>query len=158
MFNILFVCTGNICRSPLAEGVMRHILRRDKLHKSVTVDSAATHAYHVGEPPDNRAIAAAGRRGIDLTGLVARKIMRDDFKTQDLIIALDEEHYQILRRMQPENSRAKLHMMLEFAPQQDELDVPDPFFGGDAEFEHALDLIVDASAGLLQRLPAYLDR
>lgn len=137
---------------------MRQIITRNKLHKSVTVDSAATHAYHVGEPPDNRAIAAAGRRGIDLTGLVARKIMRDDFKTQDLIIALDEEHYQILSRIQPANTHAELHMMLEFAPHQDELNVPDPFFGGDAEFEHALDLIVDANAGLLKRLPAYLDR
>lgn len=158
MFNILFVCTGNICRSPLAEGVMRHILRRDNLHMSVTVDSAGTHAYHVGEPPDPRAIAAAGRRSIDLGGMVARKIGRDDFTAQDLIVALDGGHYHILHRMQPSGSRAELRMMLEFAPQQKERDVPDPYFGGDADFEHALDLIVDASEGLLEQLPEYLDR
>ncbi len=158
MFKILFVCTGNICRSPLAEGVMRHILRRDDLHDSVMVDSAGTHAYHVGEPPDRRAIAAAGRRGIDLSGQVARNIGREDFTTQDLIVALDEGHYHILHRMQPTGGRAELRMMLEFAPQQEERDVPDPYFGGDADFEHALDLIVDASEGLLERLPEYLDR
>lgn len=157
MFNILFVCTGNICRSPLAEGVMRHIVRRDNLHNSVTVDSAGTHAYHVGEPPDARAIAAAGRRSIDLGGMFARKIGRDDFATQDLIVALDGEHYDILRRMQPSGSHAELRMMLEFAPQQAERDVPDPFFGGDTDFEHALDLIVEASEGLLEQLPEYLE-
>lgn len=158
MFNILFVCTGNICRSPLAEGVMRHIVRRAKLHDAVTVDSAGTHAYHVGEPPDVRAIAAAHRRGIDLGGMAARKIQREDFATQDLIVALDEGHFDILHRMQPNGAHAAVHMMLEFAPRLEERDVPDPFFGGDAEFEYALDLIVEASEGLLERLPTYLDR
>lgn len=158
MFNILFVCTGNICRSPLAEGVMRHIVARENLHESVTVDSAGTHAYHVGEPPDGRAIAAAQRRAIDISGQFARKIRRGDFTNQDLIVALDEGHLDILRRMKPSEAYAELRMMLEFAPQQEERDVPDPYFGGDADFEHALDLIVDASEGLLERLPAYLDR
>ncbi len=157
MSRVLFVCHGNSCRSPLAEGVMRHILRRDNLHESVTVDSAGTHAYHVGEPPDARAIAAAHRRSIDLSGLVARKIGRGDFTAQDLIVALDGGHYHILHRMQPAGGRAELRMMLEFAPQQEERDVPDPFFGGDADFEYTLDLIVEASEGLLERLPEYLD-
>jgi protein-tyrosine phosphatase len=149
---ILFVCMGNICRSPTAEGVVRRLLAERAPDLRVQLDSAGTHAYHVGEPPDARAIAAAGRRSIDLSKLRARRVQPEDFERFDLILAMDRENLSRLRELQPGQSTAQLRLMLEFAPDAALEEVPDPYYGGVAGFEQVLDLLEDAAEGLLQAL------
>ncbi len=135
---------------------MRHKLARAGLDAAVTVDSAGTHAYHSGEPPDPRAISAAKRRGIDLSGLTARCIEPRDFDAHDLIVALDGGHYHTLKRMELPDARAELCLMMDFAPGAAKRDVPDPYYGGAAGFESVLDMIAAASDGLLEKIRAML--
>jgi protein-tyrosine phosphatase len=151
---ILFVCMGNICRSPTAEGVFRKLVQERAPHIQVEIDSAGTHAYHVGEPPDRRAIAAAERRGIDLSGLRARMVDEGDFESFDLLVAMDQLNREVLLDRSPDEYRDRIRLMLEFAPSTDIDDVPDPYYGGPVGFEHVLDLVEEASKGLLDELLA----
>ena len=149
--SVLFVCMGNICRSPTAEGVFRHHAEQAGLIESLHIDSAGTHAYHVGEPADHRAQAAAERRGISLEGIYARRVKSDDYERFDYILAMDEDNLARLRRDSPEEHQRKLRLFLEFA-ETHEREVPDPYYGGTAGFEHVLDLVEEASRGLLEAL------
>ncbi len=149
--NILFVCMGNICRSPTAEGVFRHYVNEAGLGESIEVDSAGTHAYHVGESPDRRAAAAAQKRGISLDGIQARRVADEDYERFDHIIAMDEDNQAILLDRAPDEHRAKVSLFLEFA-ELPEREVPDPYYGGAAGFERVLDLVEAASRGLLETL------
>jgi len=151
---ILFVCMGNICRSPTAEGVFRKLVQQRAPHLQVEIDSAGTHAYHVGEPPDRRAIAAAARRGIDLSGLRARMVNDSDFEGFDLLVAMDKLNREVLLDRSPDEYRGRVRLMLEFAPTTDVEDVPDPYYGGPVGFEQVLDLVEEASKGLLDELLA----
>jgi protein-tyrosine phosphatase len=154
---ILFVCLGNICRSPTAEGVMRHVLREAGLEDRIEVDSAGTGGWHVGAPPDERATAAARNRSIVLDG-AARKFAPADFDEWDLILAMDEENRGDLLALAPgEEARGKVRMLREFDPASEgaaDLDVPDPYYGGDEGFEHVLDLVEAATRGLVEELRA----
>lgn len=149
---ILFVCMGNICRSPTAEAVFRDVVRRHGQGLDVVVDSAGTHAYHVGEPPDSRAIEAARRRGIAMEHLRARLVTREDFLSFDHVLAMDEQNAEHLQRLAPAGHRATLRLFMEFAPETGRLDVPDPYYGGESGFEQVLDLVEEASRGLLASL------
>lgn len=151
---LLFVCLGNICRSPTAEGVMRELLRRERVD-GVEVDSAGTGAWHVGEPPDARATEAADRRGIELSG-TARQVTTADFGRFDLLLAMDRENLRVLRRLAPdEQARSRVRLLREFDPAAEgraELDVPDPYYGGARGFDEVLDMVQAACAGLLAQL------
>ncbi len=148
---VLFVCMGNICRSPTAEGDFRHHVEAAGLSDNIEIDSAGTHAYHVGEPPDRRARAAAERRGMSLEGIRARRVSTTDFERFDYIIAMDEDNLYRLRKEAPDNHSAELRLFLDFAAGV-ETEVPDPYYGGTAGFERVLDLVEDASRGLLEAL------
>ena len=149
--SVLFVCMGNICRSPTAEGVFRYHVEGAGLAEHIEIDSAGTHAYHVGEPADRRARAAAERRGMSLEGIRARRVSTDDFERFDYILAMDEDNLARLEDEAPEEYRHKLRLFLEFA-QNGEREVPDPYYGGAAGFERVLDLVDEASRGLLETL------
>jgi protein-tyrosine phosphatase len=155
---VLFVCTGNICRSPTAEGVLRKLAADAGLAHRIVVDSAGTHGYHAGEAPDARSQTHARRRGYDLSRLRARRFTREDFHAFDLILAMDREHHAILARLAPPSATQKLRLMLEFARRPGGDEVPDPYYGGPDGFELVLDLIEDAAAGLLDHLKAELVR
>lgn len=152
---MLFVCTGNICRSPTAEGVFRAAAERQQLR--VHVDSAGTHGYHVGEPPDRRATEHARRRGYDLTGSRARQLVRRDFEEFDLVLAMDRGHLRFMERICAPQFRHKLKLFLDFAGLND-ADVPDPYYGGSDEFEQVLDMAEAASGGLLDHVRVHLLR
>jgi len=149
---VLFVCLGNICRSPTAEAVFRELLRREAAGLAVEVDSAGTHGYHAGEPPDARAIAAAARRGIDMSDLRARMVEAADFERFDLVLAMDEQNLRRLHRLAPAGYRQRARLFLEYAPDLGRRDVPDPYYGGETGFEEVLDLVEAASRGLLAAL------
>lgn len=149
---ILFVCMGNICRSPSAEGVFRHLLGTRAPQLRVEIDSAGTHDYHVGRPPDRRSVAAAQRRGVDLSALRARTVRDEDFSYYDLILAMDEENLQLLRQRAPAASLQRIRLLMEFAPTAFARHVPDPYYGGAQGFEEVLDLLEEAAEGLLQDL------
>jgi protein-tyrosine phosphatase len=149
---ILFVCLGNICRSPTAEGVLRHLLATEAPGLSVEVDSAGTGDYHLGEPPDLRSQRAAKRRGIDLSGLSARQVSRRDFDDFDLILAMDRKNLRDLNAIKPAGSRAQVRLFLEYAGESGVAEVPDPYMGDAADFEHVLDLVTSASRRLIARL------
>jgi len=148
---VLFVCMGNICRSPTAEGVFRFHAEQAGLAGRLHIDSAGTHAYHSGEPPDRRARAAAERRGMSLEGIRARRVSADDYDCFDYIIAMDQDNLERLREEAPEEHLARLCLFLEFGD-VDETEVPDPYYGGSAGFERVLDLVEEASRGLLETL------
>ena len=152
MRSVLFVCTGNICRSPTAEGVFRKLVADAGLAHAIHADSAGTHGYHAGEPPDTRAQAVARARGYDLSGIKARRIGSEDFSAFDLILAMDRDHHEILARLAPRPARHKVGMMLAYARRAKTLDVPDPYYGGPEGFALVLDLIEDAAEGLLASL------
>jgi protein-tyrosine phosphatase len=148
---ILFICLGNICRSPAAEGVLRALAAREAPELPLDVDSAGTAGYHVGEPPDARMREAAARRGYDLSTLRARVVEAGDFERFDLILAMDEENLQVLRRRAPGHAHERLRLFLEFAPESG-TEVPDPYYGGAKGFEEVLDLVEAAARGLLAHL------
>jgi len=150
--SVVFVCTGNICRSPTAEGVFRKLAADAGLAERILVDSAGTHGYHVGEPPDPRTREAAARRGYDLSPLRARKFERRDFERFDLVLAMDRDNQAILARLAQPSRGHKLRMMMEFARNFGEIEVPDPYYGGPLGFERVLDMLEDASRGLLEML------
>jgi len=150
--SVIFVCTGNICRSPTAEGVFRKMVADAGLAERISVASAGTHGYHVGEPPDPRTQAAALRRGYDLSGQRARKFERENFHRFDLVLAMDREHHAILARLAQPSSDHKLQMMMRYARRFGEIDVPDPYYGGGEGFERVLEMLEDAAQGLLEAL------
>jgi low molecular weight protein-tyrosine phosphatase len=149
---ILFVCLGNICRSPTAEGVFRAIAARDAPELAIEVDSAGTAGYHIGEPPDARTRQAALRRGYDLSALRARIVEPRDFENFDLILAMDRENLNVLRHRAPVHAHERVRLFLEFAPDATVTEVPDPYYGGPNGFEEVLDLVEAATHGLLQHL------
>lgn len=150
---VLMVCTGNICRSPTAEAVLRHKLERAGLDRLVEVDSAGIVDFHVGSPPDRRAVAHGARRGYDLSKLRARLVTAADFERHDLLLAMDGDHVDYLSERCPEPLRPRIRRLLEFSPgRADELDVPDPYYGAPAGFERVLDLVEVACDGLVLHL------
>ena len=152
MVKVLFVCTGNICRSPTAEGVFRKLVAGAGLNHAVVIDSAGTHGYHVGEPPDERSCAAALKRAIDISAQRARRVSRADFAEFDLILAMDRGHYRALRAMAPPQAAERVRLFLDYAPELGVEDVPDPYYGGPDGFEDVLDLIETAAERLLDDL------
>jgi len=150
--SVVFVCTGNICRSPTAEGVSRKMIEAAGLSDKIIVDSAGTHGYHVGEPPDLRTQEAAARRGYDLSALRARKFVREDFRRFNLVLAMDRDNHALLSLMAGAAGKPKLQMMMQYARRFKEQDVPDPYYGGPSGFERVLDMIEDAVQGLLDSL------
>ena len=150
--SVLFVCMGNICRSPSAEGVFRKMAEDAGLADRVEVDSAGTHAYHVGHPPDRRAIDAAARRGFSLDDIRARRIHEDDYLRFDYIVAMDQLNLHIIRENALEEHSAEINLFMEYAEDSNEAEVPDPYYGGTAGFEKVLDLLEEASKGLLAAL------
>lgn len=140
---------GNICRSPLAHGLFEHLVNEAGLGEHIEVDSAGTHAYHVGEPPDPRSQETAGKRGIDLSVQRARKALAEDFHTFDYVLAMDRDNYALLREICPDDQTHKLSLFLEFAAELPESEVPDPYYGGASGFERVYDLVDAASRGLL---------
>ncbi|WP_341704855.1 low molecular weight protein-tyrosine-phosphatase [Ferrovibrio sp.] len=151
LWSVLMVCTGNICRSPTADGLLRHALHEAGLQDLVLVDSAGTHGYHVGEPPDPRSVATARQYGVDLAPLRARKVAADDFTRFDRILAMDQGHLQILQKLcpQPEHSRLKLY--LDYAPRFGR-EVPDPYYGGPEGFEAVWQMCMAATAALMTEI------
>jgi protein-tyrosine phosphatase len=149
---VLFVCMGNICRSPSAEGVFRRVLSERAPHLAVEVASAATHDFHSGSPPDQRAIEAARRRGVDLSSLRARHVEARDFEYFDLILAMDDHNVRDLHARAPEHLRQRVRLVMDFAPSAHARAVPDPYYGGPQGFEEVLDLLEEAAAGLLSEV------
>lgn len=151
-FHILMVCMGNICRSPTAEGVFRQRLLESGLAHRIIVDSAGTHGYHIGEPPDRRAREAAAARGYDLSRLIGRQVSVQDFHDFDLILAMDWANLTHLEQMCPPQQRHKLRLFLSYSRRYPGQEVPDPYYGGRDGFERVLDMIEDAADGLIERL------
>lgn len=152
MVKVLMVCMGNICRSPMAHGYFEHLVRQAGLEQQIQVDSAGTHAYHVGNPPDTRAQQTAQRRGIDLSAQRARKTLREDFHAFDYVLAMDRDNHALLAELCPEGQEHKLRLFLEFAPQLGEREVPDPYYGGAEGFERVFDMVEAAAQGLLAEI------
>jgi len=149
---VLFVCMGNICRSPTAEGVFSSLLRNKKNEDQIIVDSAGTHAYHIGDAPDLRAQKAAKDRNIDLSSQRARKVVLGDFEDFDYILAMDAENHEILMQSCPDQYKYKIRYFLDYAPHLDTREVPDPYYGGKYGFERVLDMVENASDGFLESL------
>lgn len=150
---VLFVCLGNICRSPTAEGVFRHLLNASGLADKIYVDSAGTHAYMAGSAPDPRSQATALRRGIDLSDLSARRITEADFIEFDYVLAMDRENMgDLLDECENPALRNRVRLFLDFAPHLSEREVPDPYYGGAGGFDRVIDMIEAASQGLLSHL------
>jgi protein-tyrosine phosphatase len=145
---VLFVCMGNICRSPTAEAVFRHMVEQGPLKGKVDIDSAGTHGYHEGSPPDPRAIAHAQKRGYDLTPLRAREVSPSDFDRFDYVIAMDETNRRHLRSMCPTRLQDKIELLMDYGGEEDDYEVPDPYHGKPQDFETALDLIEAGCEGL----------
>ena len=148
---VLFVCMGNICRSPTAHGVFQALVDKHDLGASIQVESAGTHSYHVGNPPDGRSQATARRRGVDLSGLRARRFVSSDFTEYDYLLGMDQANIADMGAIKPEGASARLQLMLEYSQQYSQLEVPDPYFGDDG-FELVFDMIDDAALGLLRQI------
>lgn len=146
---VLFVCMGNICRSPTAEGVFRHLVKSRGLEREIEIDSAGTHDYHVGEPPDRRACKAAATRGYDLSSLRARQVRHEDFAEFDYVLAMDMENLMRLQQLCPEEYRHRVGLFMSFARRHSEREVPDPYYGNAMGFETVLAMAEDAAEGLL---------
>ncbi|MEB3275109.1 MAG: low molecular weight protein-tyrosine-phosphatase [Prochlorothrix sp.] len=153
---LLFVCLGNICRSPSAENIMRHLVNEAGLGDQITCDSAGTSSYHIGSAPDRRMAAAAQRQGITLTG-AARQFVEADFEDFDLILAMDRENYSNILRLDRQNQYGdKVKMMCSFCRSHPDQEVPDPYYGGTEGFNYVIDLLRDACGGLLEEVKAQL--
>ena len=150
---VLFVCLGNICRSPTAEGVFRHKVVQANMENKIIVDSAGTHAYHEGEPPDSRAQKAALKRNIDLSGQRARRVSRQDFMEFNYLVAMDNDNKENLLAMCPAGYEDRIHLFLEFSD-CGETEVPDPYYGQGRGFDIVLNLVEDAAEGLLEFIRA----
>lgn len=150
--SVLFVCMGNICRSPTAEGVFRKLVADAGLDERIHIESAGTHAYHTNEPPDRRAQAAAERRGFELSGIRARRVSANDFVQFDLILAMDNLNLVTLQDRAGEDSTSSIRLFLEFSETARETEVPDPYYGGTAGFERVLDIVEVAAEGLLLKI------
>jgi protein-tyrosine phosphatase len=149
---VLFVCMGNICRSPTAHGVFQNLVERESLSHLIEVDSAGTHAYHVGEPPDQRAQKTALRRGCDLGRQKARRASKEDFQRFDYILAMDQDNFRNLQAIAPPDMEEKLALFLDFAPGLGISEVPDPYYGGRDGFERVFDMVEEAAQGLLEHI------
>lgn len=152
MVKVLFVCMGNICRSPTAHGVFRTLLEREGLSHLIATDSAGTHAYHVGNPPDKRAQATALGRGVDLSDLVARRVEAEDFEAFDYVLAMDQDNYISLCEICPDQHVDKISLLMDFAPGMRTREVPDPYYGGSSGFDRVFDLVEAAAEGLLEEI------
>ena len=148
---VLFVCMGNICRSPTAQGVFQAMVDDQGLSDRILVDSAGTHSYHIGSPPDIRSQDTALSHGVDLTGLEARQFESDDFHNFDFLLAMDYSNLSIMSSMQTDGARARLDLMLDYSEKFKQSEVPDPYYG-DGGFDLVFDMISDASAGLLRHI------
>ena len=148
------VCLGNICRSPTAEAMLRKRVHEAGLDDRIEVDSAGTADYHVGSPPDRRAIAHGEKRGLAMRNLRGRQVSRADFERFDIILAMDSVNLEELERLRPPGSRATVALLMSYAPQAGSREVPDPYYGGPGDFERVLDLVDDAAAGLLAAMRA----
>jgi protein-tyrosine phosphatase len=155
--SVLVVCTGNICRSPTGEGVLRALAKKRGLDDRVLVASAGTHDYHVGEPPDPRTLRHARERGYDLSTQRAQQVAREHFRQFDYILAMDRGHLRMLKSLAPRDAKAKLGLFLEASGRWKSEDVPDPYYGGVEEFEQVLDMVEEAAAQWLDRFEAELD-
>lgn len=155
--SVLIVCTGNICRSPTGEGVMRHFARERGLADQVRIASAGTHDYHVGEPPDPRTVKHASTRGYDLSAQRARQVMNEHFHEYDYILAMDRGHLRILASLAPVGAKARLGLFLEASARWKGEDVPDPYYGGVDEFERVLDMVEEAAERWLDRIEGEID-
>ena len=153
-YKVLFVCLGNICRSPTAEGVFRKHILDAKREADFIIDSAGTGSWHAGNPPDERATYAALIRDIDLSSQRARQVRIGDFEAFDYILAMDEDNFSSLISTAPQELHEKIHLFLDFAPELGVREVPDPYYGGEQGFDHVLDLIEAASRGLLNHIDA----
>jgi len=147
---VVFVCMGNICRSPTAEGVFRHYVREAGLENRFDIDSAGTHAYHVGDPPDERSQRAAAARGYDLSALRARQVNAADFARFDYLLAMDEANLGLLHERCPATHAHKLGLFMSWGARREAIAVPDPYYGGAQGFERVLDMVEDAARGLLR--------
>lgn len=156
MTKVLFVCMGNICRSPTAHGVFRDLVKKAGLTQRIEIDSAGTHAYHVGKPPDRRACETALKRGVDLSDLRARCAQPEDFREFDYVIAMDQDNVEHLAAICPAGMEQKLRLFMEFAPASGVREVPDPYYGGQHGFDQVFDLVESASQGLLDDLSGQL--
>ncbi len=149
MVKVLFICMGNICRSPTAHGVFERKVLQASLAQRIEIDSAGTHAYHVGEPPDKRAQATALNRGVDLSSQRARRVKKADFDHYDYVIAMDNDNLANLLEICPRTQRNKISLFLSYSSDVDEEEVPDPYYGGPKGFERVLDMVESAADGLL---------
>lgn len=152
MVKVLFVCMGNICRSPTAEGVFQQRLIDHGLQDRVDTDSAGTHGWHAGDPPDSRSIDAALRRGVDIGWIRSRKVQSRDFTDFDFVLAMDRDNLEDMEAVAPATHTAQIRLFLEFAPHLDVTDVPDPYYGGPGGFDRVLDLVEAASEGLIAHI------
>lgn len=152
MIKVIFVCMGNICRSPAAEGVFRNILKINGLEKRVEADSAGTHGYHVGESPDSRTQRAALERGYDLSQIRARRVAPQDLAYFDMVLAMDRSNLDNLRRMAPDEHKGRIHLLMDFSENFDDDEVPDPFYGLGFDFDLVIDMVEDASQGLIKTI------
>ena len=157
-YRVLLVCMGNICRSPTAEGVLRHFIRLNNLGDKVEVDSAGTHGYHVGEAPDSRTQRAAAVRGYNLSQLRARKVARQDLDYFDLILAMDKSNLDNLQRLATPEQQGRIKLFMDFAKNFDDNEVPDPYYGLGHGFDLVLDMVEDASLGLIEDIKEKLAR
>ena len=146
---VIFICMGNICRSPTAEAVFRARVEAAGLTDSIRIDSAGTHDYHIGESPDPRTREAASKRGYDMASLRGRQVGAEDFSRFDYVLAMDENNLAILERLRPRDAASHLGLFLDFAERHTEREVPDPYYGGESGFERVLDMVEDAAEGLL---------
>jgi protein-tyrosine phosphatase len=152
--SVLFVCTGNICRSPTAEGVFAHLVRERGFADRIDTDSAGTIDYHAGEAPDHRAQETALRYGVDIGDLRARQVSKEDYTRFHYILAMDREHLRLLRLGQPKGHDARVQLFCEYTVKRRESEVPDPYYGGPRDFEDVFALVRDASEGLLEAIVA----
>ncbi|MCU7960500.1 MAG: low molecular weight phosphotyrosine protein phosphatase [gamma proteobacterium symbiont of Bathyaustriella thionipta] len=149
---VLFVCMGNICRSPTAHGVFEKVVLDAGLSEQIGTDSAGTHAYHVGEPPDTRSQATARQHGVDLSHQRARRVQASDFSEFDYVLAMDEDNYQILYSQCPAEYRQRVRLFMQYAAERTEREVPDPYYGGGNGFERVFDMVEAAASGLLAEI------